>query len=92
MLAYGVPAIGFFENKNIYTGSNGIFRFRIAPSDDGLTAAVWQGKFCYEKSDIIEEASFDKSDEGLEAAVDWVLMKQQQIEGGETPEKSEGKN
>ncbi len=92
MLAYGVPAIGFFENKNIYTGSSGEFRFRIAPDDEGLIASVWQGKFCYEKSEILEEAHFEKTDKGLEEAVDWVLNKQQSMESAEAPAETEGKN
>lgn len=91
MLAYGVPAIGFFENKNIYTGSSGEFRFRIAPGEEGLTVSVWCGKFCYEKSEMIEERCFDRNEAGLEAAVDWVLDRQQYVENHQTPKESEGK-
>ncbi|MBQ4575580.1 MAG: hypothetical protein IJA85_10380 [Clostridia bacterium] len=90
MLAYGVPAIGFFENKNIYTGSSGDFRFRIAPDEEGLTVSVWLGKFCYEKSEMLDEAKFDKTEEGLETTVEWVLSKQQSMESEDTPDEQKG--
>ena len=71
---HDIPVFSFFENKNIYTGSDGqSFRFRIAKNDDALEACVWNEDICYELCTVTAKESFSFDQSGLEKAVDWIF-------------------
>lgn len=75
---HDIPEIAFFENKNVFTGSDGKdFRFRIAKidGDDGakLEACVWHEDLCYELCKVSDRATFGLSNEELAKAVDWIF-------------------
>lgn len=71
---HDIPALNFFENKNIYTGSEGKnFRFRIENKDGSLDCCVWNEDICYELCTVSAEKSFELSSDGLCKAVDWVF-------------------
>lgn len=74
-----LPTLHTFENENIFTGSFGSLRFRIAPSvahisaheidnsQSSMKAEYWHGPYCYEKSVMEGEQTFPMSEEGLAA-------------------------
>ena len=48
---HDIPEIAFFENKNVFTGSEGEnFRYRLANSDGKLQVSVWYEDICFELS------------------------------------------
>ncbi len=71
-----IPTLHSFAMNNIFTGSCGLFRFRIAPnivkktpkevdmSQSSITAEFWHGEYCYEKSQMEDSKTFPMSDEG----------------------------
>lgn len=75
---HDIPEIAFFENKNVFTGSEGNnFRYRIAriEDEDGakLEACVWYEDLCYELCNIAKKETFGISNEELAKAVDWIF-------------------
>lgn len=79
-----IPTLHTFAMKNTFTGSVGLFRFRIEPKVEMKTqkevdfvassifAEYWHGLYCYEKSEIEGQATFPMSEEGREALIDWL--------------------
>ena len=71
-----LPTLHTFAMNNIFTGSYGALRFRIAPNVEkrtpkevdmeksSITAEFWHGPFCYEKSVMEGQATFPMSEEG----------------------------
>ncbi len=71
-----LPTLHTFAMKNTFTGSCGNLRFRIVPNVEMLTpkevdmekssisAEVWHGPFCYEKSEMEAQAIFPMSEQG----------------------------
>jgi len=64
-----LPTLHSFENKNVFKGSCGLLRFQLTPKpDEGIiTAEIWHGIFCYEKSTVEEVRDFPLTEEGREA-------------------------
>ena len=70
--------------KNSFTGSCGLFRFRIVPNvtmktpkevdmdASSIQAEYWHGQFCYEKSEMEGQADFPMSEEGRLAMKQWL--------------------
>ncbi len=80
-----IPTLHTFAMNNIFTGSSGAFRFRIAPqvvkvegskevdySKSNIVAEYWHGQFCYEKSEIEGRGEFPMSEEGRLALKSWL--------------------
>ena len=79
-----LPTLHSFAMKNPFTGSCGLFRFRIVPNvvmktpnevdmeASSLHAEYWHGQFCYEKSQMEGEADFPMSEEGRTALKEWL--------------------
>ena len=71
-----LPTLHTFAMNNIFTGSYGQLRFRIAPNVEKRTpkevdmekssifAEFWHGPYCYEKSQMEGQATFPMSEEG----------------------------
>ena len=70
-----IPTLHTFAMGNIFTGSNGLFRFRAAPKvemngkevnveNSSIQVEYWHGLFCYEKSEMEGEETFPMSEEG----------------------------
>ena len=71
-----LPTLHTFANKNVFTGSVGLLRFRIEPNVVMATAKevdfeqstihceYWHGLFCYEKSEMEGEKTFPMTEEG----------------------------
>jgi hypothetical protein len=79
-----IPTLHTFAMKNTFTGSCGLFRFKIQPKVEmktpkevdfeasSLFAEYWHGLFCYEKSEMEGSQTFPMSEEGREAMLDWL--------------------
>ena len=79
-----IPTLHTFAMDNTFTGSFGMFRFRVKPNVvmatrkevdfDASTIFVeyWHGLFCYEKSEIEGSETFPLTDDGRQAMIDWL--------------------
>lgn len=79
-----IPTLHTFAMDNIFTGSCGLFRFRVAPNivkknpkevdleASSITAEFWHGPFCYEKSEMEGTETFPMSEEGRSAMITWL--------------------
>ena len=79
-----IPTLHTFVMNNLFTGSLGLFRFRIVPNitkkspkevdipASSITAEYWHGQFCYEKSQIEGKETFPMSEEGRAAMKAWL--------------------
>lgn len=79
-----IPTLHSFAMNNVFTGSQGMFRFRIAPNvvkkspkevnmaESTITAEFWHGEFCYEKSQIEGNETFPMSEEGRASMKLWL--------------------
>jgi hypothetical protein len=71
-----LPTLHTFAMKNPFTGSSGLFRFKITPNvvmatakevdfeQSSIKAEFWHGLFCYEKSTVEEEKVFPMTEGG----------------------------
>ena len=79
-----LPTLHTFAMKNPFTGSCGLFRYRIVPKvvmatpkevdfdQSAMEAEFWHGLYCYEKSEIEAKEIFPLTDEGRQAMMDWL--------------------
>lgn len=79
-----LPTLHTFAMNNIFTGSCGLLRFRIAPTivmlnqkevdmeQSFMTAEYWHGLFCYEKSQMEDRKVFPMSEEGRSELLAWL--------------------
>lgn len=78
-----LPTLHTFAMNNVFTGSCGLFRFKIVPSvtmngkevdfeNSSMHAQYWHGLFCYEKSEIEGEKTFPLSAKGREELMAWL--------------------
>ena len=79
-----LPTLHTFAMNNVFTGSCGMFRFRIAPTvvkktpkevdmeASTITAEYWHGLFAYDKSEMEGKETFPMSEEGREAMKVWL--------------------
>ena len=70
--------------ENIFTGSCGAFRFRIAPivvkknakevdmEASSIFVEYWHGPFCYQKSEMEGSETFPMSEQGRLAMKQWL--------------------
>ncbi len=79
-----IPTLHTFENNNIFTGSCGPMRFRIAPTvvmatakevdseASSITVEVWHGEMCYELSEMEQQRVFPMKEEGRAELKSWL--------------------
>lgn len=79
-----IPTLHTFAMNNPFTGSSGLFRFRIVPNvvmatqkevdfaASSITAEFWHGPLCYEKSTVEDSKTFSMSDEGRLEMKNWL--------------------
>lgn len=70
--------------KNPFTGSCGMFRYRVVPNvimatakevdfeQSTIQAEYWHGLYCYEKSVMEEKKEFPMSEEGRQDLIRWL--------------------
>lgn len=79
-----IPTLHTFAMKNLFTGSKGLFRFRIVPNvimatpkevdfeQSTMFVEYWHGLYCYEKSEMEGSETFPLTEEGRQAMLDWL--------------------
>ena len=79
-----IPTLLTFANNNIFTGSCGTMRFRIAPSvvmatpkevnmeESSMFVEIWRGEKCYDLSEMEQSQTFPMSEEGRGAMKAWL--------------------
>ena len=79
-----IPTLHTFAMENSFTGSCGMFRFKIVPNvvkatpkevdfeASSIRAEYWHGLLCYEKSQIEAEKTFPMTEEGRQALKVWL--------------------
>lgn len=79
-----LPTLHTFAMKNIFTGSAGLFRFRVMPNvvmatpkevdfqQSSLFAEYWHGLYCYEKSEMEGSATFPMTEQGRAEMYKWL--------------------
>ncbi len=72
-----IPTLSNLKFGNIFSGSCKDFNFKIFPNCDEvkMKIAVWKGKNCFEKSDILQEKIFDLDEQGMQSAISWLEKK-----------------
>ena len=83
-----LPTLHTFAMNNVFTGSFGLLRFKITPNvvkisgskevdmdNSSMTAQIWHGLYCFEKSQIEEEMTFPMSESGRTQMLDWLTSK-----------------
>lgn len=80
-----IPTLHTFAMKNPFTGSAGLFRFRIVPDvkmktakevdfeTSTMRAEFWHGLFCYEKSEVEGDQVFPLTEEGRLEMLSWLI-------------------
>lgn len=63
-----------FYKKAAFTGSSGIFCYKIEKKDDHLFASVWKGPYCSTATPEEEKEyqEFEFSEDGMNQIVDWL--------------------
>lgn len=79
-----IPTLHTFAMKNTFTGSVGLFRFRVKPDVVMATAKevdfeastifveYWHGLYCYEKSEMEGSETFPLTEVGREEMILWL--------------------
>ena len=79
-----LPTLHTFAMKNPFTGSCGLFRFRVVPNvimatpkevdfqQSTMEAEFWHGLYCYEKSTVEGKETFPLTEEGRETMMQWL--------------------
>jgi len=79
-----IPTLHTFAMENPFTGSCGLFRFKITPNvvkatpkevdfaQSTIQAEYWHGLFCYEKSEIEATEVFPMTEEGRAEMKAWL--------------------
>ena len=82
-----LPTLHTFAMNNIFTGSQGLFRFRAKPNvvmatpkevdfeQSTITVEYWRGLFCYEKSEMEGAETFPMTEEGRASMIAWLEEK-----------------
>lgn len=82
-----LPTLHTFAMKNTFTGSMGLFRFRVKPNvimatpkevdfeQSTLFVEYWHGLYCYEKSEMEGSETFPLTDAGRQAMYDWLVSR-----------------
>ena len=81
-----LPTLHSFAMNNPFTGSCGALRFRIVPTvvmnaanpkevdfdQSSISAELWHGELCYEKSQMEKSETFPMSEEGRNSLKAWL--------------------
>ena len=79
-----LPTLHTFAMNNAFTGSCGLFRFRVVPNvvmatpkevdfeQSSIHAEYWHGLYCYEKSQMEGEETFPMTEEGRKQLLAWL--------------------
>jgi hypothetical protein len=73
---FDIPVLEWFSNGGKYSGckrlpDNNDFNYRLTPfpKENRLTLDLWNGVYCFEKSQVAQSAEFELSESGLASAI-----------------------
>jgi hypothetical protein len=76
---FDIPVFEWFSNGGKYSGckrfpENNDFNYRLTPfpKENRLTLDIWNGIYCFEKSEASDNAEFELSKNGLASAIDYI--------------------
>ena len=69
---FDISKFDYFRFGNIYTGSNGLFNFRIVPDKETMSVQIWIGQLCFQKSEALLTSEFPLSPDGYQSMCDWI--------------------
>lgn len=78
---WDLPRLDYYINAGCYTGSKQLteqrdftkeLRYKILVEKQTLKTYAWLGPNCFEKSEILQQAEFPVSEDGLQSANRWV--------------------
>lgn len=70
-----LPALDVLKEKNIYSGSQGEFRYKIQPEGEGMKAWAYQTyclEYCQQNGLVLDEAEFSLDTSGMEQLTVWL--------------------
>lgn len=73
---FKIPEFEYFDMGGKYSGckrgtKQDDFNFRFTPGEN-ILAQTWYGINCFDKSELVSQAEFEKTRDGYRAACDWV--------------------
>lgn len=73
---FNIPEFEYFDMGGKYSGckrgtKQDDFNFRFTPKEK-ISAQIWYGINCFDKSELVTEAEFEKTRDGYHSACDWV--------------------
>lgn len=69
---FPIPDLPYFRAKNIFSGSLHGLNYKVWPRDGELTAAVWNGPFCFEQTKETVSQSFPMDADGRQCLLRWL--------------------
>lgn len=78
-----IPGLLYFQNGGTHTGSvtdresktAKEFRYKIETKEGTIRVIIWYGPFCYEKSEMADQAEFSLDDGGRTEMLGWLKEK-----------------
>lgn len=75
-----MPTLSHFENDNGWTGSRGVMSYEIErPQEGKLRVVTWYGPYARPYAEEMTQASFDVTEEGRQAMIDWLLAQAEEM-------------
>lgn len=74
-----LPVLSHFQNGNVWTASIGRLHFKVTPSQEALSAEIWEGPWSYTLSSVEETGAFPLEEDGIEALRAWLTERAARI-------------
>ncbi len=69
---FTILPLEYFAFGNNFSGSRGLFNYKILPSKENIHLIAWYGKNCSAKSEIAAEADFPLAEESRPLICQWL--------------------
>lgn len=72
-----IPMLDVLREKNIFTGSEGDFRYKVTPDGNVIKAVAYRCyclEYCREHDLILGETEFDLTPDGMEQLGQWLKV------------------
>lgn len=70
-----IPMLDMLQEQNIYSGSDGKFRFKVVPEKDSMKITAYQEyclEYCREHGLVLGETELPLTEEGMEQLKTWL--------------------
>ena len=69
---FTILPLEYFSFGNSFSGSRGLFNYKIIPSKEDMRIIAWYGKNCSAKSEIVAEEHFPLAEESRPLICAWL--------------------